>query len=147
MALERASFPDDAWSHDAMRAELSSPHGCYLVVVDGDRVVGYAGLRALVGAKDADVQTIAVAADARGSGIGRMLLHAVLSEASARRVREVFLEVRADNPVAANLYASEGFVEIGRRPRYYQPGDVDAVIMRLDLADRFAPARADGGAA
>ena len=144
MALERASFPDDAWSEDAMREELSAPHGCYLVDVDGDRVVGYAGLRALVGAKDADIQTIAVAADARGSGRRRILLGALLGEASARRVREVFLEVRADNPVAARLYESEGFAEIGRRPRYYQPGDVDAVVMRLDLTQRAAGAAGSG---
>jgi hypothetical protein len=41
--------------------------------------------------------------------------------------------VRADNPIAQALYASEGFGELGRRPRYYQPDDVDAVVMRLDL--------------
>ena len=27
-----------------------------------------------------------------------------------------------------------GFAEDGRRPRYYQPDDVDAVIMQLDLS-------------
>jgi ribosomal-protein-alanine N-acetyltransferase len=41
--------------------------------------------------------------------------------------------VRADNPVAQALYASEGFIELGRRPRYYQPDGVDALVMRLDL--------------
>jgi len=45
----------------------------------------------------------------------------------------VFLEVRADNPSAEGLYLSEGFEEIGRRPRYYQPDDVDAIVMRLDV--------------
>ncbi len=45
----------------------------------------------------------------------------------------MFLEVRADNPVAQQLYASEGFAEVGRRPRYYQPDDVDAIVMKLDL--------------
>lgn len=41
--------------------------------------------------------------------------------------------MRADNPAAESLYVSEGFTEIARRPRYYQPDDVDAVVMRLDL--------------
>src|SRR5690606_32298839 len=31
MALERASFPADAWSEAMMREELSSPHGAYFV--------------------------------------------------------------------------------------------------------------------
>jgi ribosomal protein S18 acetylase RimI-like enzyme len=61
------------------------------------------------------------------------MLGALLREAARRGVAEVFLEVRADNPVAQALYASEGFAEIGRKPRYYQPDDVDAVVMKLDL--------------
>ncbi|WP_442574785.1 ribosomal protein S18-alanine N-acetyltransferase [Microbacterium sp. F51-2R] len=143
MALERASFPTDAWSDAMMREELSSPHGYYLVAEEAGRLVGYAGLRAPKGGKDADIQTIAIAESARGRGRGRTILEALLAEASARGVREVFLEVRADNPVAQALYASEGFAEVGRRPRYYQPDDVDAVVMRLDVAGWAAARVAD----
>ena len=143
MALERASFPTDAWSDAMMREELSSPHGYYLVAEEAGRLVGYAGLRAPKGGKDADIQTIAIGEAARGRGRGRTILEALLAEASARGVREVFLEVRADNPVAQALYASEGFAEVGRRPRYYQPDDVDAVVMRLDVAGWTAARVAD----
>lgn len=145
MALERASFPADAWSEAMMREELSSPHGRYLVLEEGGRLVGYAGLRAPRGSRDADVQTIAVAAASRGHGRGRTLLTALLEEAARRGVHDVFLEVRADNPVAQGLYASEGFREAGRRPRYYQPDDVDAIVMRLDVRG-WAHARAAGQA-
>ena len=133
MALERASFPTDAWSETLMAAELSSPHGHYVVDVEAGRLAGYGGVRAVQGAADADIQTIAIAEHARGTGRGRALLHALLAAARERGAREVFLEVRADNPVAESLYVSEGFTEIARRPRYYQPDDVDAVVMRLDL--------------
>lgn len=133
MAIERGSFATDAWSESSMAAELASPHGRYLVVERGGDVVGYGGLRAIPGAKDGDIQTIALAAAARGSGRGRSLLRALLDAAAQRRVREVFLEVRADNPTAHGLYVSEGFEEIGRRPRYYQPDDVDAIVMKLDV--------------
>lgn len=141
MRLERASFPTDAWSAAMMREELAGPHGYYLVL-DGDgaaasngrpEIDGYGGLRAVRGARDADIQTIALAEHARGRGAGRALLRALLSEASARHVEAVFLEVRADNPVAERLYLSEGFVETGRRARYYQPDNVDAIVMQLDL--------------
>lgn len=134
MTLERASFPTDAWSESLMAAELASPHGRYLVDVEAGRVVGYGGVRAVRGAADADIQTIAIAEAARGAGRGRALLRALLGEARECGAREMFLEVRADNPVAEALYASEGFVEIARRPRYYQPDDIDAVVMTLDLA-------------
>lgn len=148
MALEHASFPTDAWSEAMMREELASPHGWYAVDELGGRLLGYGGLRAPRGSKDADIQTIAIAESSRGHGRGRALLTALLTEALARGVREVFLEVRADNPVAQHLYASEGFAELGRRARYYQPDDVDAVVMRLDLAQWAShrePDAADAG--
>ena len=133
MALERASFPTDAWSETMMRDEVLSPNGRYFVLEDAGALVGYGGVRALAGAADADIQTIAIAEVFRGRGAGRALLTALLTEASARGAREVFLEVRADNPVAQNLYLRTGFVEIARRPRYYRPDGVDAIVMRLDL--------------
>ncbi|MFT4051717.1 MAG: ribosomal protein S18-alanine N-acetyltransferase [Microbacterium sp.] len=145
MALERASFPSDSWSTSMMAAELASPHSRYLVDVEAGRVVGYGGVRAVSGAADADIQTIALAEAARGRGRGRALLRALLENARERGAREVFLEVRADNPVASALYLSEGFTEIGHRPRYYQPDDVDAIVMKLDLAG-WAAAQAHAAA-
>ncbi|WP_374314525.1 ribosomal protein S18-alanine N-acetyltransferase [Microbacterium sp.] len=148
MALERASFPTDAWSDAMMHEELASPHGWYVVDETAGRLTGYAGLRAVRGARDADIQTIAIAEASRGRGRGRELLTALLAEAARRGVHDVFLEVRADNPVAQGLYASEGFREVGRRPRYYQPDDVDAVVMKLDLRGWTAaqtPAADDAG--
>jgi len=135
MELERRSFPDDAWSEQTMAAEVASGHNVYLVDVDGNRIVGYGGVRALRGGADADIQTIALAPEVRGQGRGRALLRALTHEAVGRGARELFLEVRADNTVAQALYMSEGFTELGRRPRYYQPGNVDASVMRLDLRE------------
>ena len=43
--------------------------------------------------------------------------------------------MRADNPGAQALYRELGFEEIGVRPHYYQPDDVDAIVMRLDRPD------------
>ncbi|MGN6271627.1 MAG: ribosomal protein S18-alanine N-acetyltransferase [Protaetiibacter sp.] len=130
-ALERATFPSDAWSREMLAAELAGRHGYYLVAVDdADAVLGYAGLLAPRGSGQADVQTIAVAESARRQGIGAALLDALLAEARARGAREVFLEVRADNPAAEALYASRGFERIAVRPAYYQPDGVDAVVMK-----------------
>lgn len=133
MALERASFPTDAWSEAMMREELASRHGRYLVLEEAGRLIGYGGIRAVQGGTDADIQTIALVEDARGRGRGRGLLRSLLTEAGERGAREVFLEVRADKPIPQALYVSEGFVEIARRPNYYQPDGVDAIVMRLDL--------------
>ncbi|WP_136055478.1 ribosomal protein S18-alanine N-acetyltransferase [Microbacterium sp. K24] len=141
MLIENRSFPTDAWSAETMADELASPHGQYLVDEHDGVVIGYGGVRALQGSPDADIQTIALLAEHRGQGRGRALLRALLAAARERGAREIFLEVRADNPTAAGLYLAEGFEEIGRRPRYYQPDDVDAIVMRSDL--RRQPRSAD----
>ncbi|MGM7679950.1 ribosomal protein S18-alanine N-acetyltransferase [Microbacterium sp. A94] len=145
MAIENASFPTDAWSSESMATELATEYSQYLVDEDAGDIIGYAGLRSIRGNADADIQTIALLEARRGEGRGRALLRTLLAEASARGAREVFLEVRADNPGAEALYLSEGFDEIARRPRYYQPENVDAIVMKLDLrawADRAAAAAA-----
>jgi ribosomal-protein-alanine acetyltransferase len=142
MALETSTFGSDAWSRGTMRDELASPHGYYLIA-EGEAggggeprhpLAGYAGLLAPAGSGQADIQTIAVAPEARRHGLGRALVVALLAEARARQAAEVFLEVRADNPNARALYESLGFEQIAVRPRYYQPDGVDAQIMRLELA-------------
>jgi [ribosomal protein S18]-alanine N-acetyltransferase len=130
MAIERATFPDDAWSTSSMRAELGGPHGYYLVASGDDGTIeGYAGLLAPAGAGQGDIQTIAVIEAARGRGIGRELMVALLAEAGRREAHEVFLEVRGGNTTAQHLYTSLGFERIAVRPHYY-PDNEDAWIMR-----------------
>jgi ribosomal protein S18 acetylase RimI-like enzyme len=115
MAIENASFPTDAWPESAMAAELESPHGRY-VVDEEDGIRGYAGLRHLAGGADSDVQTIAVAAEARGRGIGRGLLRELLETARNRNAREVFLEARRQ-PGRAGAVRERGL----RRDRTTRP--------------------------
>ncbi|WP_407642040.1 ribosomal protein S18-alanine N-acetyltransferase [Actinomadura spongiicola] len=135
--LERDLFPEDAWSEEMIRGELADqPRTRHYVVAErpGGEIVGYAGLAAAGG--QADVQTLGVRADLRGSGIGAALLTALLEEAVRRRSEAVFLEVRADNGAARRLYERFGFDEVGLRRRYYQPSNVDAVVMCRKLAPR-----------
>ncbi|WP_445996382.1 ribosomal protein S18-alanine N-acetyltransferase [Okibacterium fritillariae] len=138
MAIETSVFETDAWSDEMMRADVASPHTYYVVAFHPetpDAIDGYAGFLAPAGSRDGDVQTIAVAEHARRRGLGRVLMGALLGEARRRRVSEVFLEVREDNPVAQGLYDSLGFVPIAVRPHYYQPDDVAAVVMKLTVPE------------
>lgn len=133
--LETTVFGAEAWTLGMMREELTADHRHYLVLTnEEDQLIGYGGLLAI--GPDGDIQTIAIAPQERGAGYGRRILNALIDEAEQRTVRNVFLEVRADNPRALSLYASIGFAEIGVRPRYYQPGDVDAVVMKLEMRNR-----------
>jgi ribosomal-protein-alanine N-acetyltransferase len=139
MELEHELFPDDAWSRGMFWSELAEarhPDATrHYVVADHDgRIVGYAGLAAVAGT--GDVQTIATARDQWGTGLGARLLTELLHQATAFECREVLLEVRVDNIRAQRLYERFGFEPIGFRKGYYQPGNVDALVMRLsDLPD------------
>jgi [ribosomal protein S18]-alanine N-acetyltransferase len=130
MPLEQELFAPDTWTASMYRDELSmrdTRH--YLVAENGGGIVGWAGLIAYD--DEAHVSTIGVAPDRQGEGIGAQLLDALLAEAD-RRSPVVLLEVRADNDRAIGLYQRRGFVEIGRRPRYYRPSGTDAVVMKRE---------------
>lgn len=136
LELEHELFPDDAWSAGMFWSELTHARGPratrrYLVAEEPGtgRIVGYAGLAS---AGDlADVQTIAAARDQWGTGLGARLLTELLRAATDFECAEVLLEVRVDNTRAQRLYERFGFEPIGFRRGYYQPGNVDALVMRL----------------
>ena len=98
---------------------------------------GYAGLTTSGAESDdgstagADIQTIAVTRDHWGTGLGSRLLTELLRAATAFECAEVLLECRVDNVRAQKLYERFGFETIGVRRGYYQPGNVDALVMRL----------------
>lgn len=56
-----------------------------------------------------NVHDLAVVPEARGLGLGRRLLQAVIAAAEAEGCSAVSLEVREDNAPARHLYASLGF--------------------------------------
>ncbi|WP_041821449.1 ribosomal protein S18-alanine N-acetyltransferase [Streptomyces davaonensis] len=135
LGLEKELFPEDAWSRGMFWSELAHARGAeatrrYLVAVEGERIVGYAGLAA--SGDLADIQTIAVARDQWGTGLGGRLLTELLRAATAFECAEVMLECRVDNIRAQKLYERYGFEAIGFRRGYYQPGNVDALVMRLN---------------
>ncbi|WAX81872.1 ribosomal protein S18-alanine N-acetyltransferase [Streptomyces sp. KMM 9044] len=155
--LERELFPEDAWSRGMFWSELAHARGPaatrrYVVAEEAGRLVGYAGLTSAGVAADggegtggvagvADVQTIAVRRDHWGTGLGARLLTDLLRAATAFECAEVLLECRIDNVRAQKLYERFGFETIGVRKGYYQPGNVDALVMRLtDPSTSVTPA-------
>lgn len=134
--LERELFPDDPWTPVMFTGEIGQPRQARVYLVASDDtwpLAGYAGMMFVPGGVQADVLTIAVRQDRWGRGIGSLLLGAMIDEARVRGCREVFLEVREDNPRARGLYLRRGFEEVGIRRGYYQPSGVNAVVMRKDL--------------
>jgi ribosomal-protein-alanine N-acetyltransferase len=149
VALEAELFPDDPWSAAGWWAELAQrPRRDYVVLtqaeaVDADGgepaergIAGYAGLD--LAGETADVMTVAVHPRLRGTGRGATLLRALLDRARAAGAGQVMLEVRADNEAALALYQRHGFEVVHTRRGYYQPGGVDALVMRAVLGTNGA---------
>ena len=132
--LEAALFAGDAWSAELVHSELAAPWTYYLVAEEAPvGIVGYAGVSVVAPGTPADIQTIGLLPEWRRRGIGRELLLQLSAEAVRRGATESLLEVRADNVGAQALYRELGYESIALRPRYYQPDDVDAIIMRAPL--------------
>ena len=129
--IEDELFGVEQWSAAMFWNELANGH-YYRVALDGDAVVGYAGL-AINPPDEGWINNIAVRRDRQRSGIGRALLDDLIGEATRRGVHHLLLEVAADNAPAQRLYARYGFEAVGVRRGYYQPSNTDAVVMRVDI--------------
>ena len=135
VAIERASY-QFPWSDGIFRDCLRVGYICRVVTVDR-QVMGYGVMS--VGAGEAHILNVCVAAGFRCRGGGKKLLLCLLERAHAAGMAEAFLEVRPSNTTAIRLYQSIGFEQMGTRRGYYQAvnGREDAAVLKLGL--RAAP--------
>jgi len=92
-------------------------------------IVGYGGFWLMAG--EAHISTIAVRPEFRRSGIGELLLVAMIDRATELGAKVATLEVRVSNTAAQSLYRKYGFRQVGLRRRYYSNNE-DALIMTTD---------------
>lgn len=136
-AIEIAAYPFP-WSLGIFRDCLRAEYPAWVLCRD-ETILGYFLMSLAVG--EAHILNICIAPEWQGHGLGRRLLRGLLQIARARGAQRVFLEVRPSNEAAIALYHSEGFNEIGRRPRYYPAfeGREDAVVMAIELLPPETP--------
>lgn len=132
MEIEQLAF-STPWSVDSFKRELILPFSRILVATNGGPDSEPSGFlcRWLV-ADECHVLNVAVHPDRRRCGIGKMLMNEAITEAKAKRIRFVTLEVRRSNVAARSLYRKLKFSEQRLRPNYYGPGE-DAIVMELNL--------------
>lgn len=123
------SFP---WSESVFRGCFRPDYRLWALEM-GERLSGYAVVAYMAG--EAHLLNLCVAAGHRRSGAGRRLLRHLVAESARDGMSQVLLEVRGSNSGAMDLYASEGFTVIGRRPGYYPGGREreDALVMALPV--------------
>lgn len=121
--LHKLCFPHKPWTADDFSDLKKS--GCEIIASQNGFVVYRVTL------DEAEIITIGVHPDARNTGIASAMVGIVLGELKKSGVKTVFLEVATDNTPARRLYETNGFVQIGVRPKYYD--GVDAILMKKDL--------------
>jgi [ribosomal protein S18]-alanine N-acetyltransferase len=126
LRIEEDLFGDEKWSSAMFWNELAQ-RNFYVVAVEGDDLLGYAGLAATQ--DEAWVQNIAVRRSGQRRGTGRALLETLLAEAARLGIKQTLLEVAVDNAPAQQLYATYDFEPVGIRRGYYQPSNTDALVM------------------
>jgi ribosomal-protein-alanine N-acetyltransferase len=135
--LDQISF-SLPWPERSFRFELTGNPAarCWIAEADG-RVVGM--LVAWLFVDEAHIATIATHPNYRRLGIARRLLTYTLQAAMREGVQSSFLEVRESNLPAQEMYRKFGYIEVGRRKRYYRDNNEDAILMNLERinADRL----------
>ena len=117
------------WSAVTWRNELAASDRHHLVGIDGDALVGHAGLLFVL--DEVHITTVAVVPDRQGEGIASELLIELLAEARRHGSGEATLEVRASHTRTQRLYARFGFQPAGARAGYYRDPEEDAIVMWL----------------
>ncbi len=130
MKIESVSFGRHHWSEDSFFNEMNNHMGRYYVLVhkgNEQQLSGYCGFWQVI--DEAHVTTVAIQPQLRGNSLGELLLVHMLDRCMGSSIQWVTLEVRVTNYNAQNLYYKYGFELAGRRAKYYQDNQEDALVM------------------
>ena len=136
-AIEEASFPVP-WRREFFEGELRESHPPRFHRVLERQLPGIPSIAAYLFAvilyDEFHINKIATHPVVRGEGHGRRLMEEAIAVVTIRRSASLVLEVRASNAPAIRFYRGFGFVEVGKRKRYYKDGE-DARLMMLPLRE------------
>lgn len=126
-AIESEAFTTP-WQESTFEGLLDREGVELMVMTDAaEGVIGYAVLWVIL--DQGELANLALTTSRRGAGLGSHLLRHVLARARERGVGKLFLEVRASNQRAIDLYRSFGFEDVGIRRNYYDQPREDARVM------------------
>jgi ribosomal-protein-alanine N-acetyltransferase len=124
------------WSMRSFEYEISNKDSVFKVSVFGEKAVGFVCLRTMLDMTH--ILNIAVLPGFRRRGTGSALLREAVSALKLLRpnMESFTLEVRESNTAAIRLYERSEFVKTGKRARYYQNPEENAIIMEMRMHSR-----------
>jgi len=111
-------FQDFAAEVKNLPGEYAPPYGCILLARQNDRIVGCVALRKW-DETISEMKRLYVIPEARGNGIGRKLVEAVIPRAKKMGYKRMRLDTLSSMESANHLYSSLGFRPI--TPYRYNP--------------------------
>ena len=120
LALEMQCFTTDGLSRRSFHWMITRAHAQLLVAEVDGHLRGYALALFHRGTSLARLYSIAIAAEARGSGLGKQLLQRIEACALEHDCAYLRLEVRTDNPAAIALYERNGYRRFALIHDYYE---------------------------
>ena len=124
--LNYERFPS-SWEYEVLKEDYSDSR--YFVIKQNEDICGFIGIRIVF--EEMEIMNIVTDITKRNQGFASSLLSYIIKYAVKNNIEKINLEVNTNNKVAKNLYKSFGFVEVGKRPRYYK-GE-DAILMTNTL--------------
>jgi ribosomal-protein-alanine N-acetyltransferase len=121
------------WSLNSFKHELTNKDAVLMVAVLNSEITGYICIRTILDMTH--LLNIAVLPEFRLRGIGSMLLNNAIGE--LKRLQpdaKLTLEVRQSNIAAIGCYEKFGFKVTGKRTKYYQKPEDDAILMELAVS-------------
>lgn len=125
-AIEKQCFTMP-WSEKSFLDACKTPENIYLVCENEEGIAGYCGMWTVLG--EGNITNVAVAEPYRQQSVGTALLQELERRGREKAVTVFFLEVRESNFAARKLYGKLGFRDIGRRKRFYERPEEDAIVM------------------
>lgn len=127
MEIEKICFTTP-WAKESFEREIRDNHlAKYLVIEYKGKIVGYGGMWTII--DEGHITNIAIHKEFRKRKLGSFLVESMIEYAENIGIHRMTLEVRESNIAAQGLYSRLGFEPCGRRPRYYQDNNEDAIIM------------------
>jgi [ribosomal protein S18]-alanine N-acetyltransferase len=128
--IDQSSF-SLPWTERSFRYEATenTASRCWVVEAENREVAAMLVLWMIL--DEAHVATIATHPRYRRRGYAKSMLIEALRSARTEGAKSALLEVRAHHEVAQKIYHDLGFVDVGRRGRYYRDNGEDAILMTL----------------
>jgi ribosomal-protein-alanine N-acetyltransferase len=124
----------EAWTASQCASLLPMPGVWLSLAKNADAVIGFAMGRSVL--KEAELLLLAVHRLSQNKGVGQLLLDRFIEIAEKQGADKLHLEVRDGNS-AVKLYNLNGFIEVGRRAKYYTGRDgqvYDAITLSKTIS-------------